>query len=254
MQREEKLKLLGSMLYPTIFVAIMWLVKLIELIFHTHFGYLGILPLQPRGLIGIVTAPFIHGNLAHITANTLPVWVLGTVLFYVYRPIAWKVFLLIWFVTGLWVWFWGREAYHIGASGIIYGLASFLFFSGIFRRDGRLLAITLLVAFLYGSMVWGIFPNIMPDKNISWESHLMGLIAGFVFAVFFRGEGPQRRKYSWELEDDDLPDEDDPDAYWNRPLRKRPKREPMQINYVYKEKKEEADTKEEDSNQKKSTQ
>lgn len=222
------------MLYPTLFVGLMWLVKVAELIFDTRFSFLGVLPMHAEGLFGIVTSPFVHGDLAHLSANTVPVWVLGTVLFYVYRPIAWKIFLLIWLITGLWVWFWGREAHHIGASGIVYGLASFLFFSGIFRRDVRLLAITFLVAFLYGSMVWGIFPDLFPEKNISWESHLMGLLSGLVLALFFKGEGPQRKKYSWELEEDDLPDEDDPDAYWNRPLKKKKRREPLQINYVYK--------------------
>lgn len=234
MKQEEKLRIISSMLYPTLFVALMWLVKVAELIFDIRFSYLGVLPMHIEGLTGIVTSPFVHGDLAHLSANTIPVWVLGSVLFYVYRPIAWKVFLLIWLITGLWVWFWGREAHHIGASGIVYGLASFLFFSGIFRRDVHLLAITFLVAFLYGSMVWGIFPDLFPEKNISWESHLMGLLAGLVLALFFKSEGPQRKKYSWELEEDDLPDEDDPDAYWNRPLKKKKKREPLQINYVYK--------------------
>lgn len=247
--------MISSMMYPSIIVLIMWLVKIMELIFDTRFNFLGIKPMHAEGLIGIITAPFVHGDLAHLTANTFPMLVLGSVLFYIYRPIAWKVFLLTWLVTGIWVWFWGREAWHIGASGVIYGLASFLFFSGIFRRDGRLLAVTFLVAFLYGSMVWGVFPDLFPDKNISWESHLMGLVAGLVFALFFREEGPQRRKYSWEMEEDDnLPDEDDPDAYWNRPLKKRKAREPMQINYVYKENKENPDDKSNQTNKKDTTQ
>ena len=243
MKREERAKIFQSIIYPTLFVILIWLVKTTELLFDVRFSHFGIMPMKAEGLTGIITAPFIHGDLAHLYANTIPIWVLGSLLFYVYRSIAWKVFILIWVVTGLWVWFWGREAYHIGASGVLYGLASFLFFSGIFRRDGRLLAITFLVAFLYGSMIWGLFPDLFPEKNISWESHLMGLIAGLVLALFYRDEGgPVRKKYSWELEEEDETEEDDPDAYWNKPIQKKPPRvqhnkpenEPLKINYIYK--------------------
>jgi len=243
MKREERAKILQSIIYPTLFVILIWLVKTTELLLDVRFSHFGIMPMKAEGLAGIITAPFIHGDLAHLYANTIPIWVLGSLLFYVYRSIAWKVFILTWVVTGLWVWFWGREAYHIGASGVLYGLASFLFFSGIFRRDGRLLAVTFLVAFLYGSMIWGLFPDLFPEKNISWESHLMGLIAGLVLAVFYRDEGgPVRKKYSWELEEEDEIEEDDPDAYWNKPLQKKPPRvqhnkpenEPLKINYIYK--------------------
>lgn len=245
MNKIERAKIFNSLLYPTLFVLIMWLVKSIEIVNDLHLGHFGIMPLKIEGLAGIITAPFIHGDIAHISANTIPIWVLGALLFYVYRQLAGRVFLLIWLITGLWVWVLGREAYHIGASGIVYGLASFLFFSGIFRRDGRLLAVTFLVAFLYGSMIWGIFPELFPEKNISWESHLMGLIAGLVLAVFYRKEGgPVRKKYSWDFEDDDGIDEKDPDAYWNKPIEKKKKpekkapeemnvSEPLKINYIY---------------------
>jgi len=248
MNKFERAKIFNSLLYPTVFVLIMWLVKSIEIVNNLHLSHFGIMPLKIEGLAGIITAPFIHGDLAHIGANTIPIWVLGALLFYVYRQPAIKVFLLIWLITGLWVWVLGREAYHIGASGIVYGLASFLFFSGIFRRDGRLLAITFLVAFLYGSMIWGVFPDLFPEKNISWESHLMGLIAGLVLAVFYRKEGGfVRKKYSWDFEEDDGIDEKDPDAYWNKPIEKKKKpekktpensdvSEPFKINYIYKEK------------------
>lgn len=249
MRPEEKKRFLSSIIFPTLLVAAMWLVKVAELAFDTRFVTLGIMPQKVSGLVGIITAPFIHGDIAHLSANSLPIWVLTSMLFYFYRPIAWKTFLMIWFITGVWVWFWGRESYHIGASGVVYGLASFLFFSGLIRRDNSLLAITFLVAFLYGSLVWGIFPEIFPEKNISWESHLMGMISGVVIAIYYRGEGgPQPKKYSWDFEDDeDDNDEDDENAYWNKPLKKPvkmepkkkepEKKEPFEINYVYKEKK-----------------
>ena len=249
MQAEEKKRFLSSIIFPTLLVAAMWLVKVAELAFDTRFAFLGILPREVSGLTGIITAPFIHGDLAHLSANSIPIWVLTSMLFYFYKPIAWKTFFMIYVITGVWVWFWGRQSYHIGASGVVYGLASFLFFSGLFRKDNRLLAITFLVAFLYGSLVWGIFPEIFPEKNISWESHLMGLLSGVVLAFYYKGEGPQRKKYSWDLEEEE-DDEDDVNAYWNKPLKKpikkpqikdQEKREPFQINYVYKEKAKEGD-------------
>jgi membrane associated rhomboid family serine protease len=240
MKHIEKAKLLTSLFYPALFVAIIWVVKLLEIILDTRFSALGIMPQKLSGLVGVIAAPLLHEDLAHLTANSLPALVLGSMLFYAYRPIAWRIIILIYLSTGFWVWVFGRESYHIGASGVVYGLASFLFFSGIFRKDSRLLAITFLVAFLYGSMVWGVFPELFPEKNISWESHLMGLVAGLVFAFYYKSEGPPQKKYSWELEEEDDADADDPDAYWNiKPKSNQKTRfsssgDYTQINYVYK--------------------
>ena len=118
-----------------------------------------------------------------------------------------KVFLWTWFLTGLLVWLAGREAWHIGASGLVYGLASFLFFSGILRWHFRLIALSLLIVFLYGSMVWGLFPGVY--KNVSWESHMLGFFSGVVLALWFRNEGPQRPVYEWldEEETEDIEDD-----------------------------------------------
>jgi membrane associated rhomboid family serine protease len=235
MLTSEKAKIIDSIFYPTLFVVIIWLVKLSEVIFHLDFSIYGIMPLKASGLIGILTAPLIHGNFTHLMANTIPIWVLMATLLYFYRPIALKVFLLTYFMTGLWVWFWAREAYHIGASGVIYGLATFLFLSGIFRKESRLMSISMFIIFIYGGLVWGVFPQLFPEKNISWESHLMGILAGLVLAVFYKGEGPQRKKFSWEIEEEE-PDEED-NAYWKIPPPK-PKTEPpslIEITYIYKE-------------------
>ncbi len=125
---------------------------------------------------------------------------LATALFYFYSEIAIKISLLNWFLTGLFVWLAGRTSWHIGASGLIYGLASFLFFSGIIRRYFRLVALSLLIVFLYGSMVWGIFPDVY--KNVSWESHMLGFISGIVLAVAFRNKGPQEPVHEWLDEED----------------------------------------------------
>ncbi len=211
----EKRKFIHSLIFPSLFVVLLWLVKIIEYAMEADFAFLGLYPLSLRGLIGIITAPFIHGDFSHLFANTSSLFVLGIMLFYFYRSIAYRVFFFTWLLTGIWVWLLGRESYHIGASGLVYGLAAFLFASGIIRKNQRLLAITLVVVFLYGSMVWGIFPKFFPRKNISWESHMMGMLAGVVLAVFYRKHGPQRKKYSWEYEEEEEDDDDDDEsAYW----------------------------------------
>jgi membrane associated rhomboid family serine protease len=215
--KEEKNKFLNSLIYPALLLLVMWIIKLIEVNWKISFINLGVYPLKAVGLIGIITSPFIHENFQHLISNSLPFFLLTLTLFYFYKGIATRVFLLIWFVEGVCVWLSGREAYHIGASGIVYGLASFLFLSGIVRRDSRLAAITMVIVFLYGSMVWGIFPDFFPGKNISYEAHLWGLIAGLVFAIYYRKRGPQPVKYSWELEEEESEEDTKGDVYWNAP-------------------------------------
>ena len=183
----EKIKLLRSLLFPVLFIVIIWLVKIAEIVLNTDFVYLGIYPLKWRGLIGILTAPLIHADLRHLFDNSVPVLILGTALFYFYKPVAYRVFFLTWFITGILVWFGGRSSYHIGASGLIYGFASFLFFSGIIRNSINLMAISLLVVFMYGGLVWGILPY---DYKISWESHMFGAITGLSLAIVYRHYGP----------------------------------------------------------------
>ncbi|MFP4025168.1 MAG: rhomboid family intramembrane serine protease [Thiohalospira sp.] len=214
---KEKKRLLYSFAFPGLFLLLIWLVKIVEVTLNLNFTFLGIFPLRVKGLIGILTAPLVHSDFQHLAANSLPLLILGTGIFYFYHKIAYKVFFLTYLISNIWIWFGARYAYHIGASGLIYGFASFLFFSGVIRKNVKLMAISLLVVFLYGSMVWGLLP-IQP--HVSWESHLMGAIAGLVLAFYYRDRGPKRKIYSWELEEDD--DEDDENAYWN-------------INYHYNE-------------------
>ena len=196
---KERMRLLNSLLLPALMLIGIWVVKGIELLKNTNFYTLGIKPLSAKGLIGIITSPFIHGDLAHISANSLPLFMLSWGLFYFYKEIAWKVFVLIYLITGIWVWVFARDAYHIGASGIIYGLAAFLFISGVLRKDMRLAAVSMLIIFLYGGMIWGIMPI---EERVSWEAHFMGMLSGFVVGYFFKSEGPQRKKYSWEIEEE----------------------------------------------------
>jgi membrane associated rhomboid family serine protease len=208
-------KLLLSLAIPAIFLFLAWLVFAAGHLFEFSNRGLGIFPQTLRGLPGILLSPFAHADLKHLVNNSLPILILGTGLFYFYGEIALKVFAINWILTGLFVWLAGRDAWHIGASGLVYGLASFLFFSGIIRRHFRLLALSLLVVFLYGSMVWGMFPFV--PSNISWESHMLGAVSGVFLAVMYRHEGPQPPVYEWlddeedEDADDEADDEDDAD-------------------------------------------
>jgi len=200
-------KLFLSIIIPGIFIFFMWLVKIIEVLFETDFSQFGIYPLTINGLPGIIFSPFIHRDFNHLFNNTLPLLFLSVALFYLYSEVAIKVFIWTFFLTGLLVWFGGREAWHIGASGLVYGLASFLFFSGIIRRYFRLVALSLLVVFLYGEMVWGIFPGVY--KDVSWESHMLGFFSGIMLAIVFRKQGPQMPVYEWmeeEVEGDNTED------------------------------------------------
>lgn len=193
-----------SLILPSLFVFTLWVIALSEILLNIDLHYLGVFPRTIKGVPGILLAPFIHADLKHLFANSVPLLVMGSGIIYFYRSLSYRVFLIIWIIAGICVWIGGRPSYHIGASGIVYGLAAFLFFSGAIRRDPRLAAISLVIVFLYGGMIWGIFP-IWP--SISWEGHLFGGLAGLACAVIYRNQGPQRRIYSWELEDEEVDDE-----------------------------------------------
>ncbi|MCF6365918.1 MAG: rhomboid family intramembrane serine protease [Bacteroidales bacterium] len=199
MNKSEKKRLRFSLILPVFFLLIMWSVKIIEYSLNLHLYKYGIFPLKFENLTGILFAPFIHGDFDHLFSNTFPFLFLGTALFYFYREYALKVFLLIYFFSGFWVWLAARSAYHIGASGIIYGLASFLFFSGIIHKNRALSAVSLIVVFIYGSMVWGILP-IKPE--ISWEGHLFGAVTGFILTLAFAKKIPEEYIVEPETNDD----------------------------------------------------
>ena len=193
-----------SLAIPVLIVGVFWLVKLSEEVLQLDLTTWGILPLHAEGLPGILLSPFIHGSYEHLISNSVPFLILTFALLYFYRHLAYRIFFLIYILSGICVWLGGRESWHIGASGIVYGLASFLFFSGVFRKDANLLTIGIIVVFLYGSMFWGIFP-IKPE--ISWESHLWGAVSGLLLAFYYRSQGPARPLASWENE----PDDEEPD-------------------------------------------
>lgn len=182
---------------PLYFVLSLWIVFWFEVKYGLNFNDFGIYPRTSSGLKGIVLSPFIHGDIKHLYHNSIPLFVLLFSLLYFYRPIAFKVFLYGTLLTGMLTWVIARKSYHIGASGIIYLLFSFIFFSGIIRRNYRLVAVSLTIIFLYGSMVWYLLPV---KESISWEGHLSGFLVGLFFAFLFRDYGPQKHQYDWEKE------------------------------------------------------
>ena len=200
----EKRIIRYSLFISGLFVVVLWLVKLFEIEFNLDFSNWGVLPLSVKGLRGILFSPLIHANLDHLIANTLPIFILTFSLFFFYRKSSYTIFVLIYLLSGLFVWLGGREALHIGASGVIYGLAAFLFLSGIISFNVRLLTISLVVSLVYGGMFWGIFPT---KPEISWESHLWGGISGFALAFFFRKSIP----YDHIETEDDEKDENLPE-------------------------------------------
>ena len=210
----EKKRLYYSLFIPVILVIILWLIKLVEEVTGTDFASFGIYPRKLFGLWGILFSPLLHSNWAHLYANTIPLLILSTALFYFYKDIGLKIFLLIYFTTNILVWIMAREAYHIGASGLVYGFTSFLLLSGIIRRHNRLMALSIFILFLYGSIIWGAFPNFYPDKDISWEAHMMGLISGIIYAIIFRKEGPQRPVYHWDEDEEDVNNDGLVDDYY----------------------------------------
>lgn len=173
----------ASLLFPIRFLFLMWLGFSIQFYGGIDLGFLGIYPLSIPGLIGIFTAPFVHGSAGHILSNSLPLLILGGILFYFYPRIALRVFLQCFFFTNILVWLLGRPFYHIGASGIVYGLAFFLISFGFFRRNFKSLVISVLVIAFYGGIAYTVFPL---NERISYESHLFGAITGVVTAFTLR--------------------------------------------------------------------
>lgn len=190
----------------TLFViAILWLIKVSEVVLGLNLAIYGVYPRDLENLAAVLCAPLIHGSFDHLAANTLPLFVLGTAMLYHYPKASKFAFPLIYIGSGLGVWLFARSAFHIGASGITHGMMFFLFIAGILRRDTPSIALALIVFFLYGGMLVTIFPT---QAHISFESHLFGAIAGALSAYLFHKLDAKRpeKKYSWELDEEDAED------------------------------------------------
>lgn len=189
--KQDSHRILLTAVPPLLLLFMLYMIKLLETGTGWHFNHLGIYPMQARGLWGILCHPLLHADFKHLLANTVPLFVLSWCLFYFYRHIAYYIYIALWLGCGLLTFFLGQPGWHIGASGIIYGLAFFLFFSGILRKHIPLLAVSLLVVFLYGSIIWNMFPQ-FAKATTSWEGHLAGAITGTLCAVLFKNYGPQK--------------------------------------------------------------
>ncbi len=198
MTEEKHYKFSDSvLLVPMVSVLAIWTVYWFEITFQTNLNSFGVYPRTLGGLKGILFSPFLHSSVSHLYNNTLPLAVLSAALVYFYRDIAWRVLLYGLLLTGFVTWLIGRDSYHIGASGIIYMLVSFIFFKGILTRYYRLVALSLIVVFVYGSLIWFIFPL---KEEISWEGHLAGFLSGLFLAVIMKAKVPKPKKYDWEEE------------------------------------------------------
>lgn len=165
-------------------VGVLWIVHILKITTDYNFGQYGVFPREWSGMKGILFAPFIHGDFKHLISNSIPLLVLTTILIYFYKKVALPVFVLIYILTGFAVWLFARRSYHIGASGVVYGLISFVFWSGVFRRNLRSIVLALVVTILYSGYFAGIVPG---EDGISWESHLFGAIAGLIVAFLVKG-------------------------------------------------------------------
>lgn len=202
MQKDSSLTYHKNVLWvPIVAIVAIWLIYWVEITFGYNFNTYGILPREIKGLRGVLFSPFIHSDASHLSSNSIPLFVLLASLFYFYRKIAHKVLIYGILFSGLFCWIIARDSYHIGASGVIYLLFSFIFFSGIIRKHYRLIAMSLVVIFLYGGMIWFIIPT---EDRISWEGHLSGFLIGLLFAFLYRKKGIVKEQYQFSETEFDL--------------------------------------------------
>tara|TARA_R110001606_G_scaffold98494_1_gene217496 strand:+ start:466 stop:1209 length:744 start_codon:yes stop_codon:yes gene_type:complete len=206
MNDENHLKISKSVFFiPVAYIVAIWLIYWVEIYFSFNFNKFGVYPRTLKGFRGVFLTHFIHSNASHLFNNSIPLFVLLTSLFYFYKDLAYKILLIGGFFTGFLTWVIARDSYHIGASGIVYLLFSFIFFSGIIRKHFRLVALSLIIIFLYGSMIWYVFPI---KEGMSWEGHLSGFLVGLIFAILFRKKGIVKEEHQFiETEFDLLFDE-----------------------------------------------
>lgn len=206
MKSEEQLKFSDNVvIIPVLLIFIMWFIYWLEIKLGWNFNKYGVYPRSFKGLRGVLLSPFIHADAKHLFNNSIPLFVLTSSLLYFYNKVSVKVLLLGGFLTGLFTWLIARESYHIGASGIVYLLFSFIFFSGVIKKHYRLVTLSLVVIFLYGSMIWYILPI---KEGMSWEGHLSGFSVGLIFSIIYRKEGLVKEKYHFsKTEFDDMFDE-----------------------------------------------
>ncbi len=202
---QERRRFLHALVFPILLSLLLVLIYIVQWGLQLNVDTWGVVPRTIPGLKGVLLHPFAHAGLSHLFNNASTFLILSTALYYFYRDVAGKVLLLLWPMTGILLWIIGRDSIHIGASGIIYGLAFFIFWGGLLMRNISLLAISLAVVFWYGSMVWDMLP-FLPNESISWEGHLSGAVSGSILAFVFRKTGwqPQESDSEEDADNDEL--------------------------------------------------
>lgn len=209
----KRSKIFTSFSTPLKFILVLWAIHLVQFLIGTKWGFLGVYPREVWGLKGIFFMPLIHGDWGHLISNTPPLFALSAMILFFYRKVALKSFAMIYVLSGLAVWLFARPVFHIGASGVVYGLVAFVFWNGIFRRNLKAIVLALIVVFYYGSMFAGIIPG---QEGISWEGHLFGGLVGIFTSYWFKEsieKDEQRQTYSWENEIDHPQQFLDPDTF-----------------------------------------
>lgn len=232
---KDRKKFFGSLAIPALLATLMLVVKIAEMAFSMDFSPWGLAPQTAKGLLGILTMPFLHGNWEHLLANIPAILVLGTALYYCYPSLANPVMIISWLASGLLTWgISSPGSIHVGASALVYSLNLFLILSGFIRGNRQLIVISLIMVFLYGGFVWGMIPTFAKLQNISWEGHLSGAIVGIALALLLRKKGPQREVHHWEDEDDEGDSDEGQDPgekpYWDVPM---PSDEDLKIEYRF---------------------
>lgn len=210
--REDKRDLISAMIVPAAFVVLLWIIKILEVTTNISLTQYGLEPRSTTGLIGIITMPLLHSDFSHLSSNTLAVFLLLSGLYLFYKNFASTLFVSFYFFSSLAAWIIGTSGtIHIGASGLVYCLAWFHILSGFLKRNKPQMAFGFLVIFLYGSVVWGIFPMFQSSPRISWQGHLGGAITGIVFAILFKHKGIVHKEVIPLEKEEELSDED---PYW----------------------------------------
>ena len=204
---DENKELRYAVIYSVMLTMLPWIVQTAGIVFSLRLKQYGLQPLEINGLIGIITMPFLHADWDHLISNTPALLLLVFGLFLFYKREAWRILIYLYVISGLFTWLMGRSSTHIGASGLVYALAAFHFFSGVIKKVPRQRAFALLVAFLYGGFIWAFFPSLYMGTSISWEGHLSGLLAGIILAIYLRREGPEPPPDPFSEEEDSLGDE-----------------------------------------------
>ncbi|MBC7885296.1 MAG: rhomboid family intramembrane serine protease [Saprospiraceae bacterium] len=182
--QKEIISFIIKIRYPLFLIALLWIIEAGDYFLHLDLKNLGIYPRELSGLPGIITAPFIHSNWSHLVSNTSPILVLTSIMAVFYRKVAFYAYFSIMVGTGLLVWLFARESYHIGASGMVYGLVSFVFWTGVFKKNIKSIILGLIIVTLYSGLFTNMFPN--AEIHISWESHMFGGIIGLVTAFIYK--------------------------------------------------------------------